>query len=149
MLLNFLSNAAKFTENGIIRLKISSDRNRLRAEVCDTGIGISAEARDKLFSAFTQVDSSIGRRFGGTGLGLAICKRIIEELGGTIGVDSTPGVGSKFWFEVPAPAAEAPPRHNSASPGPQALPRAVFSSSKTIPSTGRSPRSSWACSASP
>ncbi len=149
VLLNFLSNAAKFTENGIIRLKISSDRNRLRAEVCDTGIGISAEARDKLFSAFTQVDSSIGRRFGGTGLGLAICKRIIEELGArsvsTARLASAASSGSRFPPQLP----KLRPGTIAFRPARRRFRRAVFSSSKTIPSTGRSPRSSWACSASP
>ncbi len=96
----------KFTENGIVKVRVSTlaadAGERLRFEVADTGIGISIEARGRLFAAFSQVDGSISRRFGGTGLGLAICKRIVEGLGGQIGVESTPGLGSLFWFEVPA-----------------------------------------------
>ena len=109
VLMNLLSNAVKFTENGIVRLRASETANgeRLRFEVADTGIGIAPDSRDRLFAAFSQVDSTISRRFGGTGLGLAICKRIVEGLGGEIGVDSTPGVGSLFWFELPAIRAEA------------------------------------------
>ncbi len=104
VLLNLVSNAVKFTRNGIVRIAVSDVRETglLRIEVCDTGVGIAPEATKRLFSPFTQVDGSIARRFGGTGLGLAICKRIVEALDGRIGVDSVPGVGSKFWFEVPA-----------------------------------------------
>ncbi|KQT54404.1 hypothetical protein ASG43_02020 [Aureimonas sp. Leaf454] len=106
VLLNLLSNAVKFTENGHVRLAIREvgDENalRLRFVVSDTGIGIPETSRHLLFQAFSQVDGTIGRRFGGTGLGLAICKRVVEAMGGTIGVDSEPGMGSRFWFEVPA-----------------------------------------------
>jgi two-component system, sensor histidine kinase len=102
VLLNFLSNAVKFTKNGIVRIRAAGvEAQRVRFEVVDTGIGIPIHARESLFHPFTQVDGSIGRRFGGTGLGLAICKRVIEQLGGTLGVDSVVDVGSKFWFEVP------------------------------------------------
>ncbi|MAW88632.1 MAG: hybrid sensor histidine kinase/response regulator [Phyllobacteriaceae bacterium] len=105
VLLNLVSNAVKFTRNGqvLIRIRdVSQDGVcRLRFEVADSGIGIPEEARRKLFQPFQQVDGSIGRRYGGTGLGLAICKGIVEGLGGEIGLDSVPGQGSTFWFEVP------------------------------------------------
>ncbi|KQT58546.1 MULTISPECIES: ATP-binding protein [unclassified Aureimonas] len=113
VLLNLLSNAAKFTENGCIRVSLrevgTPESPRLRFDVIDNGIGIAREARPLLFRPFSQVDGSISRRFGGTGLGLAICKRVVEAAGGEIGVDSAPGVGSRFWFEVPADRAEAAP----------------------------------------
>jgi signal transduction histidine kinase len=105
VLLNLVSNALKFTEKGSISLKIeplaSSGKNmNLRFAVIDTGIGIAPEAQARLFQSFSQGDSSISRRFGGTGLGLSICKKIVELQGGRIGVDSTPGLGSCFWFEL-------------------------------------------------
>ncbi|MFA5590691.1 MAG: ATP-binding protein [Lysobacteraceae bacterium] len=105
VLTNLVSNAIKFTERGSVSVHISRlgetrTRNQLRFEVRDTGIGISTEAAEQLFQAFSQADASTTRTFGGTGLGLAICKRIITLMGGRIGVDSTPGKGSTFWFEV-------------------------------------------------
>ena len=112
VVLNLVSNAVKFTKNGTIHVKVSDaidvvGRPRLRFEVSDTGIGIPQDALHRLFTAFSQVDGTISRRFGGTGLGLAICKRIVESLGGEIGVDSEPGRGSLFWFEVPGERAPA------------------------------------------
>ena len=101
ILLNLAGNAVKFTESGEVRVKISRLPNGLRFEVVDTGIGISMEAREWLFSNFSQVDASITRKFGGTGLGLAISKRMTEAMGGRIGVESTVGRGSTFWFELP------------------------------------------------
>ena len=107
VLINLVGNSAKFTEEGGITIRVEAREGvldvlpRLRFSVVDTGIGIPEESRDRLFREFSQVDASITRRFGGTGLGLAICKRIIEALDGEIGCDSSPGVGSTFWFEIP------------------------------------------------
>jgi signal transduction histidine kinase/CheY-like chemotaxis protein len=105
VLINFLSNAVKFTESGLIAVRIreaaGGDRPRLRFEVEDTGTGISEEGQKRLFKEFSQVDASITRRFGGTGLGLAISRRIVEGLGGVIGVTSREGHGSTFFFELP------------------------------------------------
>jgi signal transduction histidine kinase len=115
ILLNLLGNAVKFTEKGrigvgVMRQGEGSHGVRLRFEVSDTGIGIPAEKLKSLFRNFTQVDNSIARRFGGTGLGLAISKRLAEAMGGAIGVVSTSGEGSTFWFTVDLPQGEAPKR---------------------------------------
>ncbi|HYG85155.1 MAG TPA: response regulator [Azospirillum sp.] len=106
ILINLVGNAVKFTDQGSITILLSleageSDRARIRFEVRDTGIGIAESDRVRLFSMFSQVDATAARRHGGTGLGLAICKRLTELMGGAIGVDSTPGCGSTFWFTVP------------------------------------------------
>ncbi|MBV8851023.1 MAG: response regulator [Methylobacteriaceae bacterium] len=106
-ILNLASNAVKFTEQGKVALRATrvAPSGQLRIEVIDTGIGIPENARDRLFKDFSQVDASISRRFGGTGLGLAITQRIIQAMNGRIGVDSKPGKGSCFWFEIPIAAA--------------------------------------------
>jgi signal transduction histidine kinase len=106
VLINLVGNAIKFTPQGGVTLRvtpvsITESCARLRFDIEDTGIGLGPEAVAKLFSPFTQADSGIARRFGGTGLGLAISKCLVELMGGTIGVDSTLGIGSTFWFELP------------------------------------------------
>jgi PAS domain S-box-containing protein len=104
-LLNYATNAVKFTDEGSINLRASITEDRadsalLRFEVTDTGVGIVPEALPRLFSAFEQADNSITRKYGGTGLGLAITRRLAELMGGEAGVSSTPGQGSTFWLTV-------------------------------------------------
>ncbi len=105
VLLNFLSNAVKFTHTGEISLKVNckshtDNRWNVHFSVVDSGIGIDPETVSKLFQPFVQADSSTTRKFGGTGLGLAICKRIVEEMGGEISVQSEIGKGSTFSFNT-------------------------------------------------
>jgi signal transduction histidine kinase/DNA-binding response OmpR family regulator/HPt (histidine-containing phosphotransfer) domain-containing protein len=128
IVLNLMSNAVKFTANGVVTLRIRETGTerapRLRIEVKDTGIGIDESGRAKLFKPFSQVDASISRKYGGTGLGLTICKQIVDRFGGEMGVDSVPGLGSKFWFEVPAPRSEtAPPNRKAENAAANALPK--------------------------
>ncbi|MCP4716695.1 MAG: response regulator [Deltaproteobacteria bacterium] len=106
ILLNLIGNAIKFTTSGSISVIISlkslkTENILLRFEVEDTGIGIPPEMTEKIFETFTQADASTTRTFGGTGLGLTICKRLINMLGGSLGVVSAVGKGSLFWFELP------------------------------------------------
>ncbi|UHD15379.1 response regulator [Thiocapsa bogorovii] len=108
VLTNLLANALKFTEQGTVEIRITrlggdTDQARLRFEVSDTGIGMDAEQCDRLFQAFSQADSSTTRKYGGTGLGLVISRKLVERMGGHLGVTSSPGAGSVFTFELVLP----------------------------------------------
>lgn len=121
ILSNLLSNAVKFTEQGEVVLQIALEEETpthvsLKFEVTDTGIGISKEAQSHLFQPFSQGDSSNTRSYGGTGLGLAISKQLVEMMNGRIGMHSTPGQGSTFWFTLPLEKAPQTPPPESASP---------------------------------
>ena len=129
ILLNLVSNAVKFTETGGIDIDVEQvaetpERTMLRFAVRDTGIGIPLDAQPRLFDAFYQVEGTYKRRAGGTGLGLAICSRLVALMDGKIGVDSMPGIGSRFWFtagfgrsRLQAPRAEpVPPAPESSAP---------------------------------
>ena len=124
VLLNFGSNAVKFTQAGTISLRVSTSEGdgvppQIRFEVTDTGIGIDAAQLERLFLPFEQADSSITRRFGGTGLGLAISRRLVELMGGQIGVTSRPDAGSTFWFTLPLRALSgAAPAADEIAPAP-------------------------------
>jgi signal transduction histidine kinase/CheY-like chemotaxis protein len=103
---NLISNAVKFTERGSVSVSVrrvgeTAAQHQLHFEVRDTGIGISADAQTRLFQAFSQADASTTRLYGGTGLGLAICKRIVDLMGGRITVQSEPGRGATFSFDIP------------------------------------------------
>jgi signal transduction histidine kinase/CheY-like chemotaxis protein len=114
ILLNLVGNSLKFTDKGSVSIEVhpvdggkSDAIQRLRFDVRDSGIGMTDEVRSKLFEKFSQADSSISRRFGGTGLGLAICKQLVDLMGGRIWVESAPGSGSTFFFEIDLPRTSA------------------------------------------
>lgn len=105
MLINLGGNALKFTSRGQVvvafrQLACDDSSVLLQVSISDTGIGISPEQLERIFDGFTQAEASTTRRFGGTGLGLVICKRLVELMGAELKVESRPGEGSRFWFDV-------------------------------------------------
>jgi PAS domain S-box-containing protein len=121
VLINLVGNAVKFTERGGVSIKVATfangERQFLRFEVCDTGIGVPEAKRKEIFEEFVQADSSHGRKFEGTGLGLAISRRLVAAMGGEIGLDPSPTGGSIFWFTLPAVGARAAPNFGGALSG--------------------------------
>lgn len=110
ILLNLVGNAVKFTDKGFVKIEVTCEQRAqtmlLHCSVQDTGIGLTAEQQQLLFQAFSQADASIARQYGGSGLGLNICKKLTELMGGSIGVESTPGMGSRFHFTAQVTALE-------------------------------------------
>ncbi|MFK7931389.1 MAG: ATP-binding protein [Myxococcota bacterium] len=105
VLLNLSTNAVKFTKEGQVTVRVMAREASVRFEVQDTGIGIPVDRQDAIFDAYVQADRSTSRQAGGTGLGLPICRNLVSLMGGHMGVESAPGEGSTFWFEVPLPEA--------------------------------------------
>jgi two-component system, sensor histidine kinase and response regulator len=139
VLMNLVSNAVKFTDRGEVTMSAAVEaeaegRVKVRIEVRDTGIGIGPETREKLFKPFSQADTSATRKHGGSGLGLAICRELVVRMGGDIGVESEPGVGSTFWFSAWIERAPVLP------PGSKASRKAPPARSREAPADGRAIR---------
>ena len=120
VLANLISNAIKFTDQGEVVVRVALEQHSdaeiaITLCVADTGIGIAAEALERIFESFSQADGSTTRRYGGTGLGLAICRRLLALMGGSIRVESEPGRGSQFFIVLPLPIARALPRQRLAT----------------------------------
>ncbi|MEB0039500.1 CHASE domain-containing protein [Pseudomonas sp. MH10] len=114
ILINLAGNALKFTSHGQVVVSVkqldgSAQSVRLRIAITDTGIGISPEQLERIFDGFTQAEASTSRRFGGTGLGLVICQKMVRLMGGVLQVDSQPGIGSRFWFDLELDVAQDTP----------------------------------------
>jgi signal transduction histidine kinase/CheY-like chemotaxis protein len=101
---NLLSNALKFTRTGRVDIRLSQHADNVRIEVCDTGIGIAQDAQAKIFQPFTQAEAAITRQYGGTGLGLTLTHNLCEAMNGQLSIESTAGVGSRFYADLPLPA---------------------------------------------
>jgi PAS domain S-box-containing protein len=116
ILINLAGNAVKFTDAGGVKITVApeAEGNFLRFEVADTGVGIGKDAQARIFEVFVQADNSLARKYGGTGLGLAISRKVVVAMGGDIGLDSTPGKGSRFWFTIPFKRAGADLAHEAA-----------------------------------
>jgi len=112
VLTNLVGNAVKFTEKGGVRVDVriidARDRHFIRFDVSDTGVGVPIAKRDEIFNEFVQSDSTHARKFGGTGLGLAISRKLVEAMGGEIGIEGAPGGGSRFWFTIPQVVVQPP-----------------------------------------
>ena len=137
VLMNLIGNAIKFTETGEIVLQVSVQEEQdeeitLRFAVTDTGIGLSEEAQGRLFQSFSQADSSTTRKYGGTGLGLAICKQIVTCMRGDIGITSTVGEGSEFWFTVPLLRGENQPSPSQVHTNLQGVHACLVESNDTV-----------------
>lgn len=107
---NLVSNAIKFTDVGEVRIELQQKGDMVSIAVSDTGIGIEPQYQEHIFEQFRQIDQSSTRRHGGTGLGLAISRQLVHMMGGTIGVESTPGKGSRFEILIPFKAEVPPPK---------------------------------------
>jgi PAS domain S-box-containing protein len=144
---NLVSNAVKFTQHGEVAVRatagpVHDGRALMRVDVSDTGIGIEPDALARLFTPFSQADSSTTRKYGGTGLGLAISRQLIELMGGRLGADSQPGRGSRFWFELSLPGAPAGARPDDQPAAPadrRETPPAPAPAAAPAPVDGRAP----------